>query len=123
METLEAEKFRRKIILPQVRENDTLFVENYMKASNNLAVTLNRLAVQNGNSEMNSRSFMLFAESTRAWDALTRNPKTLIRTKNQQSPAYVNVQYMTAPNKNFVPEIYTDIPLTLENERVLMQVQ
>lgn len=123
LETLEAEKFRRKIILPQVRENDTLFVENYMKASNNLAVTLNRLAVQNGNSEMNSRSFMLFAESTRAWDALTRNPKTLIRTKNQQSPAYVNVQYMTAPNKNFVPEIYTDIPLTLENERVLMQVQ
>lgn len=123
LENLEAEKLRRKIMLPQVREHDTLFVENYMKATNNLAVTLNRLAVQNGNSEMNSRSFVLFAESTRAWDALTRNPQTLIRTKNRQSPAYVNIQYMTAPNKNFVPEIYTEIPLTLQNDPVMVQLK
>lgn len=123
MENLDAEKFRRKVILPQIREHDTVFVENYMKATNNLAVTLNRLAVQHGNSEMNSRSFTLFAESTRAWDALTRNPKTLIRIKNQQAPAYVNVQYMSVPNKNFVPEIYTDIPKTLENELVLSQTR
>lgn len=123
METLDAEKIRRGIMLPQLREIDTLFVENYMKATNNLAVALNRLAVQQGNSEMNARSFALFAESTRAWDALTRNPSTLIRVKNQQAPAYVNVQYMSVPDKNFVPEIYTEIPKTLENERILVQVQ
>lgn len=123
MEKLDAEKQRQKIMLPQLRDFDTLFVENYMKATNNLAVTLNRLAVQNGNSEMNARSFALFGESTRSWDALTRNPKTLIRVKNQQAPAYVNVQYMTVPNKNFVPEIYSDIPKTLENMRELTQVR
>lgn len=123
VETLNAEKIRRRILLPQVRENDTIFVENYMKATNNLAVTLNRLAVQNGNSEMNSRSFALFAESTRAWDALTRHPKTLIRTKNRQAPAYINVQYMSVSDKNFIPEIYTEIPLNLENARALVQVK
>jgi hypothetical protein len=54
---------------------------------------------------------------------LTRNPQTLIRTKNRQSPAYVNIQYMTAPNKNFVPEIYTEIPLTLQNDPVMVQLK
>lgn len=121
LETLDAEKLRRGVVLPQVRESDGLFVETYMRTTNNLGVTLNRLAVQTGNSEMNSRSFMLFAESTRAWDALTRNPETLIRVKNQQAPAYVNVHYMSAPNVDFVPEIYTDIPRTIENDKVLRE--
>lgn len=123
LEQLDAEKLRRGIMLPQIRENDGQFVEMYMKTTNNLAVTLNRLAVQTGNSEMNARSFSLFAESTRSWDALTRNPETLIRVKNQQAPAYVNVHYMTAVNKDFVPEIYIDIPKTLEHDKVLSQAE
>ena len=107
------------VILPQLDTTHGEFVELYMKTANNLGVALNRVAVQTGDSAKNARSFAYLSESTRAWDALTRNPDTLIRVKNEKSAAYVNIQYMTVPNRDFIPEIYSDVPMTLYGEKVL----
>ncbi|UTY28076.1 periplasmic flagellar collar protein FlcA [Treponema putidum] len=122
MELLEAEKIRKGIVFPQTRVDHAEFVEDYMHTSNNLAVVLNRIAVQNGDSNKNGRAISLFGESTRAWDALNRNPETMIRAKTINL-AYANIQNMVKPRSAFVPEIYTDIPKTLENEKILQQTE
>ena len=122
MELLEAEKIRKGIIFPQTRVDHAEFVEDYMHTSNNLAVVLNRIAVQNGDSNKNGRAISLFGESTRAWDALNRNPETMIRAKTINL-AYANIQNMVKPRSAFVPEIYSDIPKTLENEKILQQTE
>lgn len=120
MEILDAERLRKGVVFPQVRTDHQVFVQNYLRASNNLGVALNRLASRTGDSQKNARALALFAESTRAWDALTRNPETLVRVQGSNL-AFMNIQNMTHPRSEFIPEIYVDIPRTLENEKVLQQ--
>ena len=139
MESLEAERIRKGIVLPQVRTDHGDFVEQYMKTANNLGVTLNRLANRTGDSGKNARALSLLAESARAWDALTRNPETLVRLSRMRPAndpadtfgttvsdvngnlAYMNIKYMTYPRPEFQPELYSDIPKTLESEAPLQQ--
>lgn len=109
---------RQAIILPQIDEKDTELVETYMKASNNLGVSQFRLAKQTGNSKLNGESILNFQNSLRAYDALTRNPVTMVRIGGTNL-AEQNVRLATSPIKNFEPAIYTDIPRTLQNERRL----
>ncbi|PIE98048.1 MAG: hypothetical protein CR988_05335 [Treponema sp.] len=123
MENLESERLRKGILFPQIRTDHGEFVQRYMKGANNLGVVLNRLANRTGDSVKNARAFALFEEASRAWDALTRNPETMIRVKNEKSGAYVNVQYMTVPDRSFIPEIYSEIPKTLVGEEILKQKQ
>lgn len=118
MEMLEAEKIRKNVLLPHVRPDHNAFINEYMQATNNLGVILNRLAMQDGSSEKNGRAMALFGESSRAWDALTRNPETMISSK-AKSLAYLNIQNIIKPQARFETEIYTDIPKTLENEIIL----
>lgn len=121
MEFLEAEKIRKGIIFPQARVDHAKFAEDYMHTSNNLGVVLNRIAVQNGDSKKNGRAISLLGESTRAWDTLSRNPETMIRSK-AINLGYANIQNIIKPRSAFEPEIYSDIPKTLENEKVLQQL-
>jgi len=120
MERLEAERLRKGIVFPQARIDHGEFVERYMHASNNLGATLSRLAARTGDSRKNARALALLAESNRAWDALTRNPETLVRAKGTNL-AFLNVQNVTHPRSDYQPEIYADIPKTLEGEKVLQQ--
>lgn len=120
MEMLEAERIRKGVVFPHVRIDHAVFVEQYMYTSNNLGVTLNRLASRTGDSRKNGRALALFAESTRAWDSLTRNPETMIRSQGANL-SFINIQNVTHPQSQFVPEIYAEIPRTLENEKVLQQ--
>ncbi len=122
MELLEAERLRKGIIFPQTRPDHAAFVEDYMHTSNNLGVVLNRIAVQNGDSKKNGRAIALFGESSRAWDALSRNRETMIRSQ-PVNLAYANIQNIVKPRSVFEPEIYADIPKTLENEKVLRQLE
>ncbi len=120
LEILEAERLRKGIVFPQIRPDHQIFVEEYMHAANNLGVTLGRLAYRTGDSRKNAEALALLSESIRAWDALTRNPETLVRVQGSNL-AFLNIQNMTHPQSTFVPEIYADIPKTLENEKVLQQ--
>ena len=118
MEILEAERVRKNILLPHAREDHKAFVEEYMRATNNLAVILNKLAMQSGSSEKNGRAMFLFGESSRAWDALTRNQQTMVPSK-AVSLAYLNTRNVIKPSTSFEAEIYSDIPKTLEGEIIL----
>ncbi len=120
MAMLEAERVRKGILFPQVRTDHGEFVELYMKTGNNLGVTLNRLARRTGNPAQNSRALAELSESTRAWDALSRNQETMVRATGTNL-AYLNIQNITHSRPDYIPEIYADIPKTLENEKILQQ--
>lgn len=120
MAALDAERARKGVVLPQIRKDQAPFVEAYMRASNNLAVTLERVSGRTGNSQKRARAIALLSESNRAWDGLTRNPNTLVRASGSNL-AFLNIQNMMQPRSAFVPEIYQDLPRTLEGEHVLRQ--
>ena len=115
---LNLEKARRKILLPQEDEDEEIIVDLYLKASNNLGVALYKVAQQTGNSQMNADAMVRFADSMKAWDALTRNPRTMVRMEGGNL-AEQNSKYITHSYPEFEPAIYTEIPKILSNEKML----
>lgn len=112
------EKF--KVIMPQVRPDQGDLVEVYMKARNNLGVTLSRLSGLNGDSTLNGKAIVNLQESMRATDALTRNPETMVRL-GTSNLAEENLKYLTNPGHGYEPTIYTEIPKMLYGEKGLTQ--
>ena len=117
---LNAQRARKEHALLSTRPDDAAFIERYMHVANNLGATLNRLSERTGDLQRNGRALALYAEATRAWDALTRNPQTMIRAKSV-GLAYLNTQNMLNARSSYQSEIYTDISMILENERALEQ--
>ncbi|MCR5762087.1 MAG: hypothetical protein K6G00_01740, partial [Treponema sp.] len=112
---LEVQKSLHNILLPQVREDQADIVNTYMKASNNLGVTLSRIAQLTGDSKMNAHAIVSLQESLRAWDALTRNQETMLRLEGSNLAAQ-NIKYLTEPYSEFEPGIYTQIPQVMNGE-------
>ena len=117
---LNAQRARKAQALLNTHPEDAAFIESYMHTANNLGATLSRLSERTGDSQKNGRALALYAEATRAWDALTRNPQTMIRAKSV-GLAYLNTYNMLSAKNPYQAEIYTDIPMILEDERPLMQ--
>jgi tetratricopeptide (TPR) repeat protein len=121
MDLLEAERVRKGIVLPLGRADHAAFIEEYMHVTNNLGVILDRQSRRTGDSRKKARALTMFAESGRAWDALTRNPDTMVRADGVNL-SYLNIQNITHPRSDFESEIYADIPKVLEGEKVLRQI-
>jgi len=109
---------KQKLLLPQADDDDYAVVDLYLKANNNLGVTLYRLAQQTGDSGRNAEAIVRLSDSIRAWDALTRNQQTMIRMEGSNLAAQ-NSKYITHPYPDFEPAIYTDIPRLLAGEKGL----
>lgn len=115
---LDSEKVHHAMLFPQQKEEDNNLVEMYLKVNNNLGVVLYKISRRTGKSQKNGNSFACFAESIRAWDALTRNQQTMVRLGGSNL-ALQNSKYITASRADFEPAIYTAIPKTLVGEKVL----
>ena len=115
---LDKERERYGILFPQVRDDHADIVENYMRASNNLGVTLYELGVARGNTAMYSRAIVYLQDSLRAWDALSRNQTTMVRLEGSNL-AEQNIKYIIRPVSDYEPAIYTEIPRTLSDEEGL----
>ncbi len=115
---LNVEREKYGVVLPQIRDDHADIVDTYMKASNNLGVTLSRIASATGNSSLNAQSIVCLQESLRAWDAMTRNQTTMIRLDGSNL-AEQNIKYITRPVSGYEPEIYTEIPQLLNGEEGL----
>lgn len=118
LSALDIVKARHLMLYPQEKEDDNNLVEMYLRANNNLGVTLYRIASQTGDSGKNAESLVRLSESMRAWDALTRNQQTMVRLGGSNL-ALQNSKYITASRPDWEPAIYTDIPRTLVGEKVL----
>ena len=120
LEYLDNKRVQKGLLFPQVRSDEAQIVDMYLKASNNLGVTMFRLAKRTGNSNLNAKAIVHFQESMRAWDSMTRNQQSMVRLGGSNL-AEQNIQYVTHPVPNFEPAIYTDIPRTLNNEKGLTE--
>ncbi len=120
LDALDSEKDKKGILFPQVHSDDAQTVDSYLKTSNNLGVTLYRLATRTGRSDLNAQAMVQFQNSMRAWDALTRNQTTLVRMEGGNL-AEQNMKYATQPYPEFQPAIYTDIARTLASEKGLKE--
>ena len=117
---LEDAKTEKGILFPQVRNDEAVIVDNYMKASNNFGVTLFKLAKRTGSSALNAEAIVKFQNSLRAWDSMTRNQQSMVRLGGSNL-AEQNISYVIHPMPDYEPAIYTDIPKVLEAEEGLIQ--
>lgn len=115
---LDKEKGRRVMLFPHTKNEDNILLEQYVKVNNNLGVTLYRIARQTGDSAKNAQAIVRLSESIRAWDALTRDPDSMVRLGGSNL-ALQNSKYITASNATYEPAIYSDIEYTLSGEKVL----
>lgn len=119
-DSLDVVKAQKGLLLPQVRADQAEIVDLYMKASNNLGVTLYRQARRTGSSSLNAAAMVQLSTSMRAWDAMTRNQVTMVRLGGSNL-AEQNMKYMSHPVPDYEPAIYTDIPRILSGEEELAQ--
>ncbi|MDR3284929.1 MAG: hypothetical protein LBS97_07115 [Treponema sp.] len=117
LDKLDLVRARYGIVYPQIQEDHAELVDTYMKAANNLGVVLYRQSLQTGGSGKNAKALMWLSESTRAWDALTRNQQTMVRLKGSNL-AEQNISYITYPLASYNPELYTAIPRVLAGENI-----
>jgi tetratricopeptide (TPR) repeat protein len=116
LDILESQRIRLPVLLPNDSPQFMELGERLMMARNNMGVVYEALADQTGNREYRSRAMVLYAESSRAWDSITRNPETMIRARlvdNSSSPSinlgYLNANNALRPTSSYRPEIFVRI--------------
>jgi tetratricopeptide (TPR) repeat protein len=116
LDTLENQRTRQPVLLPNDRPDFIELGERLMVARNNAGVVYEALADQTGNREYRSRAMSLYAESASAWDSVTRNPQTMIRMRMPDSPdvpsanlGFLNAGNALRPVSSYSPQIFPKI--------------
>jgi tetratricopeptide (TPR) repeat protein len=112
---LDNERARFPILYPDERPDHLELAERMMATRNNLGVALEALTERTGNLSYRSNALGHYAESSRAWDALTRDPDTMIRAgAGELSSPGVNLAYLNSrnalyPQPDYEPQLYGKI--------------
>jgi len=128
LDTLELQRNRLPVLLPNESAQFVETGERLMMARNNLGVVNEALANQTGNREYRSRAMAMYAESSRAWDAITRNPQardpvtrepnpdfmTRMRLTDSPGAPSINLGYLNSnnalrPTSGYSPQIFVRI--------------
>jgi len=116
LDLLELQRIRLPVLLPNDSVQFLETGERLMMARNNLGVVNEALAAQTGNRTYRSRAMTMYAESARAWDAITRNPESMTRMSLTDRPGapginlgYLNANNALRPNSGYRPEIFIRI--------------
>jgi tetratricopeptide (TPR) repeat protein len=121
LDILENQRSRLPVLLPNDRPEFLEIGERLMMARNNAGVNYEALADVTGSREYRSRALALYAESSRAWDAITRNPREMTRLRPIENPNApgINLGFLNANNalhasnirrnEEFKPEIFVRI--------------
>jgi hypothetical protein len=115
LDILDKERTRFSLVTANDLSEYQELAERLMVARNNLGVTMEALAEQTGNNGYRSRALGLYAESARAWDAITRNPDTMVRAgaADLSTPgvnlAYLNSRNTLNPVPGYEAQIYQHI--------------
>jgi hypothetical protein len=86
-----------------------------MMARNNAGAAYEALAEQTGNPRYRSRALALYAEASRAWDSLTRDPQSMVRSGAADlSAPGINLPYLISrnalyPQPGYEPQIFIRI--------------
>jgi hypothetical protein len=116
LDILETQRIRLPVLMPNDNVQFLETGERLMMARNNAGVVNEALAEQTGNRDYRSKAMVLYAESSRAWDAITRNPDTMTRMRLTDSPGapsinlgYLNANNALRPNSGYRPQIFVRI--------------
>ena len=116
LDILENQRIRLPVLLPNDNPQFLELGERLMMARNNAGVVYEALADQTGNREYRSKALVLYSESSRAWDSITRNPETMIRMRLTDTPGapginlgYLNANNALRPGRMYTPEIFVRI--------------
>ena len=110
LDILENERSRLPVLLPNDRPEYLELAERLMMARNNAGAAYEALAKQTGQQRYLSRAMALYAESSSAWDAMTRNPRTMIRSGSIALPQ-LNSRNTLYPQSNYEPRIFVRIDM------------
>jgi len=127
---LENQRVRLPVLLPNENPQFIETGERLMMARNNAGVVYEALADQTGNRDHRAKAMVMYAESARAWDAITRNPIQRDPVTREPNPSFmsrmrltdspgapsINLGYLNAnnalrPNSNYNPQIFTRIDM------------
>ncbi|MDR3336351.1 MAG: tetratricopeptide repeat protein [Treponema sp.] len=112
---LDSERSRFPVLTPNDRPDHLELAERLMVAQNNLGVAMEALTQRTGDPSYRAQALGLYAESSRAWDALTRDPETMIRSGAGEfstpgiNLAYLNSRNLLYPRTGYEPDLYLRI--------------
>jgi tetratricopeptide (TPR) repeat protein len=112
---LENEYARFPTLTPDDRPDHLDLAERLIAVRNNLGVTLEALTQRTGSPEYRASALGLYAESSRSWDIMSRDPETMIRpgAGELSTPginlAYLNSRNILYPRTGYRPELYRRI--------------
>ncbi|MDR0556549.1 MAG: tetratricopeptide repeat protein [Treponema sp.] len=115
IDMLNADKNRFSVLSPQTRPDHFTLARRLMAAENNMGVTLETLTARTGDPEYKRRALDYYINSSRAWDSLTRDSQTLVRSgiTDIASPganlASLNSRNAFNPESGYEPQIYVEI--------------
>jgi len=108
LDTLESQRSRLPVLLPNDRPEFLELAERLMMARNNAGVACEMLADQTGNRSYLTRAISYYSESSRAWDSLTRDPRTMVRSGSIPLP-FLNTRNVLRPQTGYEPQIFIRI--------------
>jgi tetratricopeptide (TPR) repeat protein len=108
LDILETQRARLPVLLPNDRPEYLELAERLMMARNNAGVAYEALAGQTGDRRYRTRAQSLYVEANRAWDARTRDPRTMIRSGSIPLP-YLNSRNTLYPQPEYEPQIFIRI--------------
>jgi tetratricopeptide (TPR) repeat protein len=117
LDLLESDRSRLPVLLPNDRPDFLELAERLMMARNNAGATYEALAERTGDARYRSRALVLYSESARAWDSLTRNPQSMVRMRPAPeleaapgvNPPYLNSHNTLYPRPGYEPQIFDRI--------------
>ncbi|MDR2053663.1 MAG: tetratricopeptide repeat protein [Treponema sp.] len=115
MDLLETERARFPALTPNDRPDHLELAERLMVARNNMGVTMEALTQRTGNPGYRAGALGLYVESSRAWDVLTRDPVTMVRSGAGElstpgiNLAFLNSRNLLYPRTGYEPELYLRI--------------
>jgi tetratricopeptide (TPR) repeat protein len=115
LDLLDAERARFPLLLPHEREDHLELAERMMVARNNMGVTMEALSGRTGNPAYRSGALGFYSESARAWDALTRDPDSMVRSGAGElsmpgiNLAYLNSRNLLYPQEGYEPQLFRHI--------------
>ncbi|MDR0876474.1 MAG: tetratricopeptide repeat protein [Treponema sp.] len=108
LNVLEAERSRLPLLMPNERPEFVELAERLMIARNNMGAVLEALTDRTGDNRYRSQAMAFYSESSRAWDSLTRDPVTMVRSSGTNL-GFLNSRNALYPQPGYEPRIFIQI--------------
>ncbi|MCL2139017.1 MAG: tetratricopeptide repeat protein, partial [Treponema sp.] len=104
IDLLDRQRVRLPVLLPNDNEEFLEVAQRLMYAYNNAGAACEMLAAQTGDRDYINQAINFYTQAENAWDSLTRNPDSMIRSTSQNLP-FLNIRNIINPESNYEPQM------------------